>query len=94
MQWDAIIDEISRNVEVLNRTETIKSLGHVLKVNVAACSSIGSGYQVQLARNYVALLRLYECVSGMVSESVVRDGSNDFMYAFRVHISSNTAIIN
>jgi len=73
--WDQIIDEISRNVEILNRAETIKSLGHVLKVNVAACSSIGSGYQVQLGRNYVALLRLYECVSGMVSESVAKDGS-------------------
>ncbi|CAG8461263.1 7509_t:CDS:10 [Paraglomus brasilianum] len=73
--WDQIIDEISRNVEILNRAETIKSLGHVLKVNVAACSSIGSGYQVQLARNYVALLRLYECVSGMVSASVAKDGS-------------------
>jgi hypothetical protein len=53
---------------------TVKLLGHLLKVNVAACSSIGAGFYPQLARIYRQLLDLYGFVSRLISQAVATEG--------------------
>ncbi|CAG8682988.1 1598_t:CDS:2, partial [Ambispora leptoticha] len=56
--------------------ENVKLLGHVLKTNVAACSSIGSGYSVQLGKIYLHLLELYKAVSKRISDAIVEQAED------------------
>ncbi len=46
-----------------------------MKTNVAACSSIGSYFYPQIALIYHDMLSMYRATSGMISDSVVRDGA-------------------
>src|ERR1700731_4657467 len=73
--WDDIMQQARSNVDVLNNPENIKVLGNVLKTNVAACSSIGQGYFVQLGKIYFDLMGLYKAVSGLVSDTVAQQGT-------------------
>jgi exportin-1 len=72
--WDDIMQQARSNVDVLNTPDNIKILGNVLKTNVAACSSIGQGYFVQLGKIYFDLMGLYKAVSGLVSDIVAQQG--------------------
>lgn len=54
--------------------ETLKTLGSVIKTNVAACKSVGVGFYPQLIRNFMDMLALYRAVSSAISEAVVQQG--------------------
>ena len=62
------------NVDVLSNPDTIKILANILKCNVSACTSIGSFFQPQIVRIYMDMLALYRAVSGVISETVAREG--------------------
>jgi exportin-1 len=68
--------QASQNMDVLASTDNIKILANVLKTNVSACTSIGSFYLPQLGRVFLDMLGLYKAVSGIVSESVAKEGSS------------------
>jgi len=68
--------QASQNMDVLASTDNIKILANVLKTNVSACTSIGSFYLPQLGRIFLDMLGLYKAVSGIVSESVAKEGSS------------------
>ena len=68
-----------QNVDVLSNMENIKVLANVLKTNVAACTSIGSFYLPQIGRVFLDMLGLYKAVSGIISESVAREGRQLFI---------------
>ncbi|CAG8519012.1 10877_t:CDS:10 [Acaulospora colombiana] len=72
-EWDSTLAQVTQSLDALNVTENTKLLGHVLRTNVAACNAVGSGFSVQIARIYVALLELYKAVSQLISDSVARD---------------------
>lgn len=72
--WDNIIQSAGQNVDVLSDPATIKILGNILKTNVAACSSIGAFFYPQIGRIYMDLLGLYKAVSGIISDTVAREG--------------------
>ncbi|RIB27651.1 CRM1 C terminal-domain-containing protein [Gigaspora rosea] len=72
--WDRILAQVSQNLDALNVPENTKILGHVLRTNVAACTAVGSGFSVQIARIYVNLLELYKAVSQIISDTVAREG--------------------
>ncbi|KAG9304016.1 hypothetical protein G9A89_005926 [Geosiphon pyriformis] len=74
MAWDQRINEISQNLALLDVPDNVKMLGHILKTNVAACSSIGAGYLIQLERIYFALLQLYQYVSKRISNTIIDQG--------------------
>ena len=74
-QWDAIIRSAGQDPSILQDGETIKVVGNVMKTNVAACSSIGSYFYPQIARIYHDMLSMYRATSGMISDSVIRDGT-------------------
>lgn len=66
--------QAASNMDVLSSMENIKILSNVLKTNVSACTSIGSFYLPQIARNFLDMLGLYKAVSGIISEAVVTEG--------------------
>lgn len=66
--------QAAQNMDVLSSMDNIKILGNVLKTNVAACTSIGSFYLPQIARIFLDMLGLYKAVSGIISETVAREG--------------------
>ena len=66
--------QASQNMDVLSSTDNIKILANVLKTNVSACTSIGSFYLPQLGRIFLDMLGLYKAVSGIVSETVEKEG--------------------
>ncbi|KAF9962945.1 Karyopherin transporter [Mortierella alpina] len=72
--WDKIMEQAKVNVSSLDNTENLKILASVLKTNVSACGSIGSGFLSQLGRIYLDLLAVYKAVSQLISESVVKQG--------------------
>lgn len=66
--------QASQSMDVLSSMDNIKILANVLKTNVAACTSIGSFFLPQLGRIFMDMLGLYKAVSGIISESVAREG--------------------
>lgn len=58
-----------------------------MKTNVAACSSVGSYFYPQIGRIYHDMLSMYKACSGMISESVVRDGKTLFPSAFDCQVA-------
>jgi hypothetical protein len=72
--------QAAQTMDVLSSTDNIKILSNVLKTNVSACTSIGSFYLPQIGRIFLDMLGLYKAVSGIISETVAREG----MYAFSI----------
>ena len=66
--------QAASSIDVLGSTENIKILSNVLKTNVAACTSVGSFYLPQIGRIFLDMLGLYKAVSGIISETVAREG--------------------
>lgn len=66
--------QAAQNMDVLSSPDNIKILANVLKTNVAACTSIGSFYLPQLGRIFLDMLGLYKAVSGIVSDTVQKEG--------------------
>lgn len=73
-QWDSLMSQAAQNMDVLSSMDNIKILANVLKTNVAACTSIGSFYLPQIGRIFLDMLGLYKAVSGIISETVNREG--------------------
>lgn len=72
--WDSLMAQAAQNMDVLSSTDNIKILSNVLKTNVSACTSIGSFYLPQLGRIYLDMLGLYKAVSGIISETITKEG--------------------
>ncbi|KAF9050652.1 hypothetical protein BDZ89DRAFT_1057102 [Hymenopellis radicata] len=72
--WDSLMAQASQNMDVLSNIENIKILSNVLKTNVSACTSIGSFYLPQVGRIFLDMLGLYKAVSGIISETVAKEG--------------------
>ena len=66
--------QAAQNIDVLSNMDNIKILANVLKTNVSACTSIGSLYLPQIGRIFLDMLSLYKAVSGVISETVAREG--------------------
>ena len=74
VQWDSLMAQAAQNMDVLSSMDNIKILANVLKTNVAACTSIGPFYLPQIARIFLDMIGLYKAVSGVISETVAREG--------------------
>lgn len=62
---------------ILQNGEEIKTLSNVIKTNIAACTSIGPGFVVQLGRIFNDLLSVYRTVSSFISEAVMKQGNQE-----------------
>ncbi|KAJ6630664.1 CRM1 C terminal-domain-containing protein [Mycena sp. CBHHK59/15] len=72
--WDSLMGQAAQSMDVLSNIDNIKILSNVLKTNVAACTSIGSFYLPQIGRIFLDMLGLYKAVSGIISETIAKDG--------------------
>ncbi|KAF8738531.1 hypothetical protein AX14_011182 [Amanita brunnescens Koide BX004] len=72
--WDSLMAQAAQNMDVLSSSDNIKILSNVLKTNVSACTSIGSFYLPQIGRIFLDMLGLYKAVSGIISETVAKQG--------------------
>ncbi|KNC97005.1 exportin CRM1 [Spizellomyces punctatus DAOM BR117] len=72
--WDAKMSQARVKPEILHEPDTVKLLSHIIKTNVAACTSIGGPFYVQIGRNFMDLLGLYTAASGIIAELVVTQG--------------------
>ncbi|PPQ68927.1 hypothetical protein CVT25_009021 [Psilocybe cyanescens] len=72
--WDSLMAQAAQSMDVLASNDNIKILANVLKTNVSACTSIGSFYLPQLGRIFLDMLGLYKAVSGIVSETIQKEG--------------------
>lgn len=68
------MNQAKENTECLHNATEIKVLSNVLKTNVAACTSVGSAFILQLSKIYMDLLALYRIVGELVSQSVAAQG--------------------
>lgn len=66
--------QASRNMQVLDNVDNVKILANVLKTNVSACVSVGPFFLPQIGRIFLDMLGLYKVVSGIISETIARDG--------------------
>jgi len=67
--------QAAQSMDVLSSNDNIKILSNVLKTNVSACTSIGSFYLPQIGRIFLDMLGLYKAVSGIISETILKEGS-------------------
>ena len=85
IQWDSLMAQAAQNMDVLSSPDNIKILSNVLKTNVSACTSIGTFYLPQIGRIFLDMLGLYKAVSGIISETVARDGTLSLTPFLRGH---------
>ncbi|KAG5354205.1 Exportin-1 [Termitomyces sp. Mn162] len=72
--WDSLMAQAAQSMDVLASADNIKILSNVLKTNVSACTSIGSFYLPQIGRIFLDMLGLYKAVSGIISETISKEG--------------------
>ncbi|KAH9977221.1 CRM1 C terminal-domain-containing protein [Lactifluus volemus] len=72
--WESLMAQAAANKDVLSNSDNLRILSNVLKTNVAACTSIGSFFLPQIGLIYMDMLGLYRAVSGIISETVAKDG--------------------
>eukprot|EP00158_Paraphelidium_tribonemae_P007842 Partr_v1_DN28378_c0_g1_i2_m78613 putative exportin-1 len=72
--WDDTMKLANQNADILNSPDAVKNLSNIIKTNVAACTSIGSQFIVQIARIFMDMLNLYRATSEMISRSVAEGG--------------------
>ncbi|KAJ7341307.1 hypothetical protein JRQ81_005250, partial [Phrynocephalus forsythii] len=72
--WDSIIQQATKNVDILKDSETVKQLGSILKTNVRACKAVGHPFVIQLGRIYLDMLNVYKCLSENISAAIQANG--------------------
>jgi exportin-1 len=72
--WDDIINQATKNVDILKEADAVKQLGNILKTNVRACKALGHPYVVQLGRIYLDMLNVYKVMSENISAAIALHG--------------------
>jgi len=72
--WDDIINQASKNVDVLKDHEAVKQLGSILKTNDRACKALGHPYVLQLGRIYLDMLNVYKVMSENITAAITHNG--------------------
>lgn len=74
MVWDDIINQATKNVDVLKDPDAVKQLGNILKTNYRACKSLGHPYVTQLGRIYLDMLNVYKVMSENICAAIQTHG--------------------
>jgi hypothetical protein len=62
------------NTRILENKSKVGTLVKILKVNVAACKSIGNAFLSQIYTIFWDMLSLYGAANGFISEAVLSEG--------------------
>jgi len=73
--WGRLMAAAADNIDTLKNPDTLRDLGRVLRINAAACRSIGTHFAKQLGRLYLDMLNVYKAVSGMLITAVEGSGA-------------------
>lgn len=74
--WDDIINQATKNVDVLKDPDAVKQLANILKTNVRACKALGHPFVIQLGRIYLDMLNVYKVMSENISAAIAINGEN------------------
>lgn len=74
MVWDDIINQATKNVDILKDPDAVKQLGNILKTNYRACKSLGHPYVTQLGRIYLDMLNVYKVMSENICAAIQTHG--------------------
>ena len=72
--WDDIINQATKNVDILKDPDAVKQLGNILKTNYRACKSLGHPYVTQLGRIYLDMLNVYKVMSENICVAIQSHG--------------------
>ncbi|TNN60463.1 Exportin-1 [Liparis tanakae] len=72
--WDSIIQQATKNVDILKDAETVRQLGSILKTNVRACKAVGHPFVMVTKQPLIRSMRTVKretlkLISGWVSRS-------------------------
>ncbi|KAM9840764.1 exportin-1-like [Aulostomus maculatus] len=73
-EWDRIMLQATKNVDILKEEKTLHQLGGILKINVRACKAIGHVFIVQLGQIYLNMLNVYKYLSETISTVIQNNG--------------------
>lgn len=73
--WDSIILQIKQNPSSPMTSDQLKGLDNILKINIAACKTIGAPFVTQLGHIFLDMLTLYRGVSATISSQVSAQGA-------------------
>ncbi|MGH0137240.1 UNVERIFIED_CONTAM: hypothetical protein FKN15_063070 [Acipenser sinensis] len=92
--WDSIIQQATKNVDILKDPETVKQLGSILKTNVRACKAVGHPFVIQLGRIYLDMLNVYKCLSENISAAIQTNAIEWFSRLFPLKKRLETRFYN
>ncbi|KAF0307331.1 Exportin-1 [Amphibalanus amphitrite] len=72
--WDDVINQASKNVDILKDQEAVKQLANILKTNVRSCTAVGHPFVIQLGRIYLDMLNVYKVMSENISAAIALNG--------------------
>lgn len=72
--WDDIINQATKNVDILKDPDAVKQLGNILKTNVRACKALGHPFVAQLGRIYLDMLNVYKVMSENITAAIALNG--------------------
>ena len=72
--WQQAMTNANADVTTLQKQETIKEIGKILRTNVRVCSAIGHPFISQLGKFYLDMLNVYKTYSEYISHSVATEG--------------------
>ncbi|ORE03750.1 nuclear export factor CRM1 [Rhizopus microsporus var. microsporus] len=75
MLWQNAILSVKNSSTILKQPQQVKVLTNILKVNIAACSSIGHGYISQLGVIYSDMLELYHTAEMIIIQLLAEQGN-------------------
>jgi exportin-1 len=82
-----LIAAANQNADVLNNPDHIKQMANIMKTNVAACSSIGGNFIVQIARIYMDMLNVFRATSELISRSVAEGGTFQLFFILSIYFT-------
>jgi len=72
--WRNIMNSANGDVSTLQKQDTIKEIGKILRTNVRVCSAIGHPFVSQLGKFYLDMLNVYKTYSEYISHAVQSEG--------------------
>ncbi|KAI9216075.1 CRM1 C terminal-domain-containing protein [Blastocladiella britannica] len=71
--WDDNMNTASKGIPILESPDHVKTLVQILRVNSAACKTVGAGFELQMEHIYKDMLGMYAASSKVILETLQKD---------------------
>lgn len=72
--WSRLMRSAAEDIACLQNVDVLRDVQRVLRINEAACRSIGATFAKQLGRLYLDMLNVYKAVAGVLASAVAASG--------------------